>query len=177
MIEKLKGEALSQEHKQGEKSSLDFKEATRSILDEGRISIEKSVTEKYPDEAREMLNDITEEDVKKAIAEQSDFSKSTTWYVEGLNEEGRPTSMSGGKTKRSLGVTRAVYLIIKEDSSKNIKICANADLMHLDGQKPKIKVYLYASKINFDFDRAPNDGRCLSCEGWGCWQCGFSGGY
>ncbi len=125
MTEKFKGEMLSQGHKQEEKSSLDFKEVTCSILDEGRISIGKSGTEKYPDEAREMLNSITEEDVKKAIAEQSDFSKSTTWYVEGLDEEGRPISMSGGKTKKSLGVTRAVYLTIKHQNLRECRLNAS----------------------------------------------------
>jgi hypothetical protein len=28
-----------------------------------------------------------------------------------------------------------------------------------------------------DFPRAPDDGRCLVCEGWGCPACGDSGGY
>jgi hypothetical protein len=181
MTEKFKGEVPPQEHEQGEKVTIDFKEVADSILDEGRMSIEKSGTDKYPSEAREMLEAVTEENVKKAILKQADFSEAMTWYVDGLNEKGRPTSMSGGKTDRSLGVTRAVYLTIQEDQSKNIKVCANVDLLHMDDQKPEIKVYLYASKIDLDFPRWEykdgGDGQCTICQGWGCWECGFSGGY
>lgn len=28
-----------------------------------------------------------------------------------------------------------------------------------------------------DFERSNDDGRCLNCEGWGCWSCNYTGGY
>ena len=181
MSERFNGEVPPQEHEQGEREILDFKEVVTTILAEGRMSIEKSGTDKYPSEAKEMLGAVTEEDVKKAILEQADFSKAMTYYVVGLNAEGYPTSRSTGKTDGSLGVARTVFLTIKEDPSKNIKVCANVDLLRLDNQKPRIKVYLYISKIDIYFPRWEHDdggdGQCTLCQGWGCWECGFSGGY
>lgn len=181
MEEKFKDKVPPQEYEQGEKSTLDFKEVVKSILNEGRMTIEKSGTDKYPREAREMLDAVTEEDIKKTIIKHADFSEAMTWYVDGLNEKGHPTSMSGRKTDKSLGVTRAVNLTIQENPSENIKVCANVNLLHMDGQKPEIKVSLHASKINLDFPRWEpkdgGDGQCTICQGWGCWECGFSGGY
>lgn len=168
-------------NKEGEKVELNFNEVVSSTLHDNRISLEIAKTEKYPQEAQEMLEGITEEEVRKIIGEQSDFSKAMTLYVDGLNESGRPISLSGEKTERSIGVNRSNYLTIKEDAGKNIKIQANVDFLHLNGREPEIKVYLYASKINYDFPRwmpeDGGDGQCTLCQGWGCWECGFSGGY
>lgn len=181
MKEEFKREVLPQEHEKGEKAILNFEEVVSSILEEGRMTIEKDDTSRYPREAREMLEAVTEEDVEKAILEQADFSHAMTDYVENVNEKGRPTVLSSEKTDKSLGVSRTAYVTVKNDPLKNIQVCANVDLVHMHGQKPEIKVELYASKINRDFPRsdpkAGGDGRCLNCEGWGCWECGFTGGY
>jgi hypothetical protein len=181
MSQKLEGGMPPKEQKEGTDVELNFEEVVSSILRDGRISLEFARTEKYPQEAREMLDGTTEEEVRKIIEKQADFSEAMTWYVDRLNESGRPISLSGGKTDRSIGVNRSNFLTIKEDQGKNIKIQANVDLLHLNGKEPEIKVYLYASKIDYDFPRwmpeDGGDGQCTICQGWGCWECGFSGGY
>jgi hypothetical protein len=178
MLEKFEGEMLSREHRDGEVENVDcdFNEALNTALSKGRIKIEKSNRKGYPLTAREMLSGVTDEDVETAITEQADFSKSPTWYVYDLNEMGYPTHTSTVK-EGSIGETRNVYLTVKKDPSKDTEIKANVSLLHLDGHDPEIVVLLYASKIDLDFERAPDDGRCLACEGWGCWNCNFSGGY
>ncbi len=45
--------------------------------------------------------------------------------------------------------------------------------------KPRVEVVMFATNL----DPAPypcyddEDGRCVNCEGWGCWTCHMSGGY
>lgn len=183
MSEKKGDGVPPQEQKeQGKEAELNFQAVVSALLQDGRISLDISTrADRYPQEAREMIERTTEEEVRKIIEEQADFSEAMTWYVNRLNESGRPISLSAGKDERSIGVNRSNYLTIKEDSKKNIKINANVDLLHLNGKKPEIKVYLSASKIKCDFPRwmpeNGGDGQCTICQGWGCWECGFSGGY
>lgn len=168
-----------QGHKQ--ERTTDFKEILGSILDGGGMSIEKSKTDRYPSEAKRMLESVTKEEVEEAIRRQADFSNARTSYVDGLDEAGFPRLTSSERTEKSFGITRAVYLTLREDESNNIKICANVDLLRIQGQEPQVKVYLYASKMRLDFGRWSHeeggDGQCRHCSGSGCWECGFSGGY
>lgn len=36
---------------------------------------------------------------------------------------------------------------------------------------------VYFRSVNYEYERAPDDGRCVACEGWGCAVCAWSGGY
>jgi hypothetical protein len=180
MLEKFEGEMSPQDHRNGEEenSDLDYREVVDTILGEGRMTIDRSDRKGYTLEARKMLDGTTEEEVITAITEQADFSESFVSYVSDRNEEGQPVSTFTTAKERSIGVARSVYLTVKKDPGKDIQIKANVNLLHLDDQDPTIEVLLYASRIDFnDFERAHDDGRCLICEGWGCWECGFSGGY
>lgn len=157
------------------------KEVIEKILDQGRISIEKSNSDNYPSDAREMLQEITDEDVKGILRKELRFLGTNLSYVDGLNENNQVVFSSPQKKDTSLGVVKKAVVILKEDVLKNIKIWAYVDLVHLNGQEPNMNVRMVASKIDFDYPRWEfengGDGQCTLCSGAGCWDCGFTGGY
>lgn len=133
---------------------------------------------KYPAEAREMIQQITEEDIKKSLKEQIGDSRVSMHYVKKVDEKGNAYWTSAAP-ENTIGVTREICsMIIKTDAEKKIAVFSNIEILSLRDKKPEIKVYLWARDISDnEINRASDDGRCLDCEGWGCWKCGFTGGY
>jgi hypothetical protein len=155
---------------------LNLKQTVDSIIESGKITIDKGENDRIPLRAKEILDSVSKEDVIKSISESpSVFSDPFVSYILKLDDRGCPIWTSSEKTEDTLGTS--ILGVIKIKSEDGVDIKANAHLIRLVDQEPEIKADLFAVKSNINLERAPDDGRCLSCEGWGCWECGFTGGY
>jgi hypothetical protein len=152
-------------------------EIINEILEKSNVSIEKTYREDYPEAARRMINEITEEKLKDLIKNNVDFSKSYPMYFTKLNKKGWPDAVCDQKEKRSIGVHRFASLVISEDKENDVRVIGNFDLIETEDGNKRIRVIVYARRINFDFPREEDDGRCAKCQGFGCWTCRYTGGY
>jgi hypothetical protein len=146
-------------------------DALKNIIVDRESGFNRSFTEE------KMINGISINDIETAIREL-DFEKAPINYVISLTKDGYPDEISN-KSENSLGTVRTVVTDIKVDRSADIKIRAKVDLLNLKNNGFKFKVSLYPARIesNVDIERTGVDGRCAKCEGYGCIDCGQTGGY
>jgi len=152
-------------------------EIINEILENGNVSIERIYHEDYPEVAKEMIIKITDEKLKDFIKNNVDFSRSDPMYFKELNKEGLPDVLSPQKEEKTIGVRRFASLVISEDQENDVRVIGNFYLIETEDGNKRIHVRLYARRINFDFPREKDDGRCTKCQGFGCWTCRYTGGY